>query len=123
MTDSRSFHLQRYDLFVQPEIVGLFGGKAAIDLQAFLRMPLRDGQLCHRLTIGDAPRGLHGHRASCPGWLTGTMLHHRERTLALLRALGLGGDLRVSHRRSVTDSHSSFRESLDLFVQSEIVGL
>ena len=114
---------------MQPEIVGLFGGKAAIDLQAFLRVPLRDVELGQHLTIGDVPGALQHQRTSCAGFLTGGMLRNRGlchghgRSLALLRALGLVRELRVSLRRRVTDSHPSFREPLDLFVQPEIVGL
>src|SRR2546422_7699794 len=102
MTGSRSFFLQRHDVFVQPDIVGLLGSKAAIDLQAFLRVPLRDIELRQHLSIGDVPGALYRQRASCTGFLTGNVVRNRGHSLALLRALGLVRELRVSLRRSVT---------------------
>src|SRR2546422_974638 len=64
---SRSSFREPLDVFVQPEIVGLFGGKAAIDLQAFLRVPLRDVELRQHLSIGDIPGDFYRQRASCTG--------------------------------------------------------
>src|SRR2546426_2693443 len=92
-------------------------------------MPLRDVELGQHLTIGDVPGALQHQRTSCAGFLTGGMLRNRGlchghgRSLALLRALGLVWELRVSLRRRVTDSHPSFREALDLFLQPASVGL
>src|SRR5213594_5254128 len=77
VTDSHPSFREPLDLFVQPEIVGLFGGKAAIDLQAFLRVPLRDVELGQHLSIGDVPGALHHQRTSCAGFLTGGMLRNR----------------------------------------------
>src|SRR3989441_311584 len=123
VTDSHPSFREPLDLFVQPEIVGLFGGKAAIDLQAFLRVPLRDVELRQHLTIGDVPGALQHQRTSCAGFLTFFLMIRRPPRSALLpyptlfRSLGLVRELRVSLRRRVTDSHPSFREPLDLFVQ------
>src|SRR3989454_4608847 len=120
-TGSRSFFLQRYDVFVQPDIVRILSDKAAIDLQAFLRVPLRDVVLGQHLTIGDVPGALQRQRASCAGFLTGGMLRNRGLCLAHLRRLGLVRGLRVTLHRRVSFSQPSFREPLDLFVQPEIV--
>src|SRR5947209_11027398 len=86
-TGSRSFFLQRYDVFVQPDIVRILSDKAAIDLQAFLRVPLRDVVLGQHLTIGDVPGALQRQRASCAGYLTGGMLRNSRPSLAHARSL------------------------------------
>src|SRR2546425_11326588 len=65
VTDSHPSFREPLDLFVQPEIVGLFGGKAAIDLQAFLRAPLRDAELRQHLSIGAIPGAVYRQRPSC----------------------------------------------------------
>src|SRR5206468_10024295 len=74
-----SFFRERHDLLVQPAIVGLLGGKAAIDLQAFLTVPLRDVELGQGLAIGDAPGTVtvHGQREPFCGSITRDVVRNR----------------------------------------------
>src|SRR3989454_85102 len=128
-TGSRSFFLQRYDVFVQPDIVRLLSGKAAIDQIGRASWREREEISVVDVSLKKKPGALQRQRASCAGFLTGGMLHNggrslgHGRSLALLRALGRVRERRLSLRRRVTGSRPSFREPLDLFVQPEIVGL
>src|SRR5437867_2632689 len=67
LTHSHPSSLFPYTTLFRSDIVRILSDKAAIDLQAFLRVPLRDVELRQHLSIGDIPGDFYRQRASCTG--------------------------------------------------------